>query len=95
MFVSKWGSPSLRSSLMIGWTFVPGSASYEGTQTTCMPASVDRSSEASELDGRELACRPVAATREIQRWAGLATAVSAIWATYAILTNRSGASSST
>ncbi len=45
--------------LMVGWNFIPASVTYEGTQITCRPASVDRSSDASDLDGRELPCAEI------------------------------------
>ena len=74
--------------LMVGWHFVPSTVTYQGSEFRCVSASVDRSSPESELEDHELACRPMAATRELQVYAGMGLALVVIWATYGVLAAR-------
>ena len=74
--------------LMVLWNFVPADVAYRGDTFRCWPASVDRSSPASQVADRMLACRPVAARREQQGIVGLVVALLLIWGTYALMCRR-------
>ncbi len=76
--------------LMVAWHFVPATVTYEGREIRCVSASVNRSSPESELGGRDLACRPMAATRELQVYAGMAISLAVIWGSYGLLAVRAG-----
>ncbi len=81
--------------LMVAWNFVPGSVSYEGEQLRCVPAFVNQGSDESDLDGRELACWPVAAVRGVQGVVGVVISNTLIWGTYGLLARRREAGSAT
>ena len=76
--------------LMVGWHFVPATVTYKGSEIRCVSASIDRSSPESELDDHQLACRPMAATRELQVYAGMAISLVVIWGAYGVLAARDG-----
>ena len=77
--------------LAVGWTFVPVTVSFEGTEETCVAASVERSADKSELEGLDFACRQVADERGMQSLIGLAVSVCLIWGAYGIRASRRGA----
>ena len=77
--------------LAVGWTFVPVTVSFAGTEKTCIAASVERSADKSELEGLDLTCRRIVDDRGTQSLIGLAASVCLIWGAYGIWASRRGA----